>query len=566
MGRKKRLPRKGAVLFPVLAAAAGFLTFICFPLTSKMWDLEYNEEMTARKEEFLARLEAGREERLEAVWSEEPPPNIVIITADDLGKTDMSYYADLLGEGVGTVVDTPNMDKIGESGVVFTEAYCTSPICSPSRAGMLTGRYHQRSGFEVQPQNRYATNRLEYFIVDHFIDTDPWFLVDLEATPRRSSIEKQGLPPSELTLAELLSSYGYATGITGKWHLGYSEEQIPNSRGYDYQYGFYEAFSLFAPEGEPGIVEYRHDYYANKHIWKQRRTKTCAIRRNHEEIYEPGYLTFRIAEEAVRFLDRHRHEPFYLNVPFSAPHTPFQAPEEYVNRFARIEDLNKRVYYGMIAALDDAVGIIIEALERYGLAENTLIMFASDNGGATYTRATENAPLKGGKFSNFEGGLNVPCMLRWDGRIQPGTVVDDPVILTDFFVTAAAAAGAPLPEDRVFDGADLLPHVGAAETVSPGAGAEGPPHEFLFWRAVYNKAVRQGPWKLILDEKAGRTLLYNMEEDKIERRNVASEHPEVVARLKEALVGWEKGLPGPLWPRVMDFRFTIDGEEYDFAL
>lgn len=549
---------KRKILWPVLAVAAGFIAFIAFPLTSRKLDLEYDQEMISRKEDFLARLRESRDVRREGTWNEEPPPNIVMIVADDLGKTDMSLYG-------GTSVPTPHMDAVGTGGVVFTEAYCSSPICSPSRAGMLTGRYQQRSGFEVQPQNRYAANRLEYFIVKHFINTEPWFLVDLGPTPRRSSIEKQGLPPSEITLGELLRNYGYATGITGKWHLGYSDQLVPNNRGFDYQYGFYEAFSLYAPEDSPDIVEYRHDYFANKHIWKQRRKKTCAIRRNDKIIEEPEYITFRIAEEANAFLDRHRGEPFFLYVPFSAPHTPFQAPREYVERFDHVQDLNKRVYYGMIAALDDAVGMVVEKIESLGLAENTLILFASDNGGATYTGATDNAPLTGGKFSNFEGGINIPCMMRWDGHIRPGTFVEDPVMLTDFFTTAAAAAGAPLPDDRVYDGVDLLPYIQAAAGEG-GRSVEGPPHDFLFWRAAYNKAVRQGKWKLIIDEKAERTLLYNMEKDKIERNNVASGHPEVVARLKKALAAWEKELPGPLWPRVMDFRFIIEGEEFDFAL
>jgi arylsulfatase A-like enzyme len=450
------------------------------------------------------------------------------------------------------------MDSLGYDGVTFTEAYCTSPICSPSRAGMLTGRYQQRYGYEVQPQNRYARNRLELFVVEHFIDTGGWFLVENRGTPRKAEMKKQGLPPSEITLGELLGNYGYSTGITGKWHLGFEEEFIPNNRGFDYQYGFYEAFSLFSPVDDPDVVHHRHDYFASKHIWKQERTGTSAIRRNHQVIEEPEYLTFRIAEEANAFMRRNREEPFFLYVPFSAPHTPFQAPRDYVDLFEHVEDVNKRVYYAMIKALDDAVGSILGTLEELGLEENTLILFASDNGGATYTGATENAPLKGGKFSNFEGGINVPATARWPGVIPEGSVFTPPVSLLDFFTTAARTAGAPLPEDRVYDGVDLIPYLTGK--------AEGPPHEALYWRAAYNKAVRTGRWKLIIDEKADRTFLYDMETDKIERQNLAAERPEVTAELKEMLTAWESELMEPLWPRVMDFRFDIDGEIYDFAL
>ncbi len=550
----KGLKRKGKLLFPLLAVFAGLFLYLLLPLSSKEWNFEFDKKMIASKREFLDRIRGGTSSTYHS--QSEAPPNILLITADDLGKTDISLYG-------GETVQTPNIDAIGAEGVTFTDAYCSSPICSPSRAGMLTGRYQQRFGMEVQPQNRYARNRLEYFVVKHFIDTGQWFLVEFGSTPKKSAIEKQGLPPSEITLGELLKSAGYRTGITGKWHLGFHEEFIPNNRGFDDQYGFYEAFSLYAPAGSPGIVEYRHDYYANKHIWKQERTGSCAVRRNHEVIEEPEYLTFRIAEEANRFLEENREEPFFLYVPFSAPHTPFQAPEEYCDRFSHVEDKNKQVYYGMIAALDDAVGMIMEKLSKLGLDENTLVMFASDNGGATYTDATENAPLKGGKFMNFEGGINVPAMVRWKGTLPGGTAYSPMVSLLDFFSTAAGAAGVPLPEDRVIDGKNLLPYLRGGNGKPT---RETKPHRALFWRAAYNKAVRSGPWKLIIDEKKGRELLYNLENDKVEKRNLAARRPDVVDRLKAMLEEWEKGLMGPLWPRVMDFRVEIDGEEYEFAL
>ncbi|MFP4563359.1 MAG: sulfatase-like hydrolase/transferase [Spirochaetia bacterium] len=542
---KSKLSRKWRILIPLLAAAAGLLVYGLFPLSTRRWDFEFDQEKILYKQKFLSGPPARH------LRTEEPPVNILLIIADDLGKTDISLYG-------GTAVDTPHMDSIGYDGVIFTEAYSTSPICSPSRAGMITGRYQQRYGYEVQPQNRYARNRFEMFVVEHFIDTGGWFLVKNQGTPRKSEVAKQGLPPSEITLGELLGNYGYSTGITGKWHLGFEEDFIPNNRGFDYQYGFYEAFSLFSPVDDPDIVHYRHDYFANKHIWKQERTGSCAIRRNDRIIEEPEYLTFRIAEEANEFLRRRREEPFFLYVPFSAPHTPFQAPREYVDLYSHVEDRNERVYYAMIKALDDAVGSILETLDELGLAENTLLLFASDNGGATYTGATENAPLKGGKFSNFEGGINVPAMARRPGSLPAGEVFDHPVSLLDFFMTAAGTAGVALPEDRVYDGVDLIPYLTGKES--------GPPHEALYWRAAYNKAVRAGQWKLIIDEKADRTLLYDMATDKIERRNLAAERTEIVAELREKLAAWEKELIEPLWPRVMDFRFIIDGEIYDFAL
>mgnify|MGYP006292620121 CR=1 FL=1 len=543
---------KKLILFAVLIVSAGFLALLLLPLANRRHAISFNEEMIAKKEEFLAKVREREQTRvLNGKQYTEEPPNILIITADDLGLTDMSLYG-------GRHVDTPYMDAIGTEGVIFTDAYCTSPICSPSRASMLTGRYQQRYGYEVQPQNRYPRNRLEYYVFKFFIDTGNWVLVEQPEVPLKKDIAKQGLPPSEITLAELLGAGGYETGIIGKWHLGFNDPFIPNNRGFDYQYGFYEAFSLYAPVDNPDVVNYRHDYFANKHIWKQERKGPCAIRRNHEIIEEDEYLTDRIAEEAVRYLRDHRDDRFFLYVPFSAPHTPFQAPEKYVDMFSHVEDKNKRVYYAMIKALDDGVGTIMHALEELGLEENTIVMFASDNGGATYTGATENAPLKGGKFTNFEGGLSVPCMIRWKGVLPEGKLYEHPVSLFDFFSTAAAVTDMGLPDDRVYDGVDLIPYVTGEK--------QGKPHEVLFWRAGYNKAVRKGPWKLIIDEKAGRTLLYNLEADRIEQNNLAEDHPDVVRELKQALLEWEKELIEPLWPRVMDYRYIIDGKEFMFAL
>jgi arylsulfatase A-like enzyme len=222
---------------------------------------------------------------------------------------------------------------------------------------------------------------------------------------------KMGMPPSEILLSEILQARGYATGIMGKWHLGAGDHAIPSNRGFDTQYGFYEAYSLYmADTSDPTIVNQRHSDFSDPFIWGKGRTGTCAIRWNNEVIEEKYYLTDRIAEEANTFITAHAKEPFFLYVPFLAPHTPFQATKAYYDKLGHIKDRNQRVYNAMILQLDDAVGSIIRHLEQQGLAQNTLIFFMSDNGGAHYTHATDNAPHKGGKFTNFEGGLNVPFM------------------------------------------------------------------------------------------------------------------------------------------------------------
>ena len=219
--------------------------------------IEYDEERIAQKEAFLNEVQQD-------IGPGSARPNIVIILADDLGKTDISLYG-------GDTVKTPHIDAIGQRGVTFTDAYCTSPICSPSRAALMTGRYPQRYGFETQPLNRYPRNRLEYNVYKHLMDMGNWRPRNLERVPRQEDILRQGLPPSELTLAELARAHGYSTGLVGKWHLGYGESLQPTQRGFDYFYGFYEAFTLFDAIDDPDIVNHRHDYFASKHIWAQER-------------------------------------------------------------------------------------------------------------------------------------------------------------------------------------------------------------------------------------------------------------------------------------------------------
>ncbi len=532
------------ILLTIIIVNAGLLVFIFMPLSNARFKVEFDQKKIVYKMKFLSKTPS-------ATVCGKPVPNIIIITADDLGKTDISLYG-------GKNVNTPNMDAIGHEGVIFTEAYCTSPICSPSRAGMLTGRYVQRYGYELQPQNRYPKNRLQYYLIKYIVDTGDWIVAEQNGYPRQEDIDKQGLPPSEITLGELLKKRDYHTGIIGKWHLGFHEPFLPNNRGFEYQYGFYEAFSLYAPVDSPDIINHRHNYFASKHIWGKGRSGTCAIRRDNNVIEEKEYLTQKIAREAVQYLEAHKNEPFFLYVPFNAPHTPFQVTKKYFERFSHVKERNKRIYYAMIAALDDAVGEITKKLKELDLEEKTIIFFASDNGGAVYTGATDNAPLKGGKFSNFEGGINIPCMIKWKGKLPEGKRYHEPVSLMDFFVTSAEISGSTLPADREYDGVNLLPFITGEK--------DGVPHEVLFWRSGFNKAIRKGKWKLILNERDNITLLYNLKGDKVEKKNIAASHPEIVEELKRDHKEWEKKLMDPRWPRLMDFRFQVGEEVYYYAL
>jgi arylsulfatase A-like enzyme len=532
----------GHLLLRSIGALAWLLMTGC-SLTSDDWDIHPDAQKVDFHTQFLAAKPSPHRTTR---------PNIVVILADDLGKTDISLYG-------GQHQQTPHIDAIGQAGVTFAEGYITSPICSPSRAGLLTGRYQQRFGYEYQPHDRYPRNELEYFVYQNFLDTKSWNLTQDKTFPDFEAIVQQGLPMQEFTLAELLKKEGYATGVIGKWHLGVEEHCWPNKRGFDYQYGFYEAYSLYAPDtSHPDIVNQRHDDFSDKHIWKGERKGNCALRCNHVVVEDSVYLTQKLADEASAFIAQHKEEPFFLYVPFSAPHTPFQALKRYYDQFPAVKDRNKRVYYAMIAALDDAVGQIMQSLRDAGLEENTMVWFLSDNGGATYTRATDNFPLKGGKFTNFEGGLNVPFMLQWKGHIPPHTQYTAPVISMDIFQTSVELAEAKLPSDRPFDGVNLLPYL--VQDMPQG------PHKALFWRSNYTWAVRQGPWKLIVDALSGHHALYNLDHDKVEQHNLYDASPDIVHMLEAAYNEWELGTIPPLWQRVMDYRFETEDGDFFFPL
>lgn len=532
--------KRPLIILSVLALAA-LLTFGFWPLAADDMAITFDKEMIAAKKDYLTSL---------APADSAQRPNIIIILADDLGKHDISLYGSKL-------IQTPNIDAIGQRGVTFQQGYITSPICAPSRAGLLTGRYQQRYGFEYQPHERYPKNRLELFVYGNFIAKGDWLLADQKRFPPFSEMVKMGMPPSEILLSEILQARGYATGIMGKWHLGAGDHAIPSNRGFDTQYGFYEAYSLYmADTSDPSIVNQRHSDFSDPFIWGKGRTGTCAIRWNNEVIEEKYYLTDRIAEEANTFITAHANEPFFLYVPFLAPHTPFQATKAYYDKLGHIKDRNQRVYNAMILQLDDAVGSIIRHLEQQGLAQNTLIFFLSDNGGAHYTHATDNAPHKGGKFTNFEGGLNVPFLLRWDARIAPNSTYAHAVSTLDVVPTVLQATATPMPTDRPFDGRPLLPHL-----------ADGTPaHNALYWRSGYSLALRHGQWKLITDLLGGSTALYDLSTDPHERNDLHAQLPDTVQLLLQHHRAWQADMQPPSWPRIMDFRYRDGEREFWFPL
>jgi arylsulfatase A-like enzyme len=274
-------------------------------------------------------------------------------------------------------------------------------------------------------------------------------------------------------------------------------------------------------------------------------------------VEEDQYLTFAIARESIDFLDRHQDTPFFLVSAFNAPHTPFQVPGSYYEQFAHVNDHNKRVYYGMIKALDDAIGQLLEALESRNLKENTIIIFISDNGGATYTGATDNGPLRAGKFSQFEGGINIPMIISWPEKIPAGARYTPQVSALDIVPTVLEGAGIDLARQQYLDGKNLLPYLG-----DPEVG----PHEYLYWRTDFNKAIRTPQWKLIWNTRDNQMFLYDLTQDNFEMDNVAASFPAVVEELKSIYVKWEQQMLPPFWPGVMEIMFENYGETTWWAI
>jgi arylsulfatase A-like enzyme len=444
-------------------------------------------------------------------------PNIVLIVADDLGYGELSCQSPPNYD-----LTTPRIDSIARNGVRFTSGYVTAPVCSPSRAGFLTGRYQQRFGHE------------------------------LNAVEAQSDDPRIGLPLSQHTMADYLHAAGYATGIMGKWHLGAHPPFHPFKRGFDEFYGFLREGHYYFPQHADSADVVTH--------FREREPeydRLNPILRGTQEIAEPQYLTRAITREAVSFIRRHKGKPFFLYVPYNAVHSPMMAPKSgaYSEQYKDIKDDHRRVFAAMLAALDGGVGEILDELRRENLEQNTLLIFLSDNGGPTRELTSSNLPLRGGKGQLLEGGIRIPFMMQWPGRVPAGRVDDRPVISLDILPTALAAASVMPPADAKLDGVNLLPFL----SDTPGR----PPHDALFWRYGRSSAIRSGNYKLLHEAsravggkgKKGKSdeqptsgaQLYDLSKDVSESTNLAQERPDVVKQLDAELQRWNSQLIEPLW-------------------
>jgi arylsulfatase A-like enzyme len=411
-------------------------------------------------------------------------PNILVILADDLG------YADLGFQGCKDI-PTPNLDGLARSGVRCTSGYVSHPFCSPTRAGLITGRYQQRFGHENNPQ---------------------WNPDDTIS----------GLPLAQATLPAALKSAGYTTGCVGKWHLGAHPQFHPNRRGFDEYFGMLGGGHVYLPEAN-GSAEYQ-----------------IPMDRNGASEPLKGYLTTVLGQEGAAFVTRHQGHPWFLYLAFNAPHAPLQVTEKQLDRVKAIEDETRRRYAGLVVGMDDAVGEVLAALRASGQDESTLVFFMSDNGGPTSVTHSDNSPLRGAKGQTYEGGVRVPYVVSWPGHIPEGKDFDSPVFSLDVFATAAAIAGVRDSDKPALDGVNILPWL-SGEAVPP-------PDRLLFWRASGGDqfAVREGKWKLV-GTKADGVQLFDLETDLGEAKDLAAAQPQVFERLKAAYDAWNKDNIAPIF-------------------
>ncbi len=416
--------------------------------------------------------------------AESAKPNILLIVSDDHGYADTGFQG-------STDMVTPHLDRLAGAGMRFTNGYVTHPFCSPTRAGLMTGRYQQRFGHERNPFFNPA---------DH----------------------KEGLPVTETLLPAHLRRAGYVTGWVGKWHLGAAPEFSPLRRGFVETYGFIGGGHRYREWTLNPAVEY-----------------TVPIERNGTPVAEPGHLTVAFGQEAAAFVQRHTAEPWFLYLAFNAPHTPHEPTPERLARFANIQDPVRQKYAAQLSLMDDAIGTTLAALRETDQERRTLVFFFSDNGGPIGINGSSNQPLRAGKGSVYEGGVRVPFLVSWPGRVPAGRTDDRVVSSLDVYATASAVAGLPMPTDRTYDSVNLLPYLTGEKS--------GSPHERLFWRNGGLLAIREGRWKLV--RPAGQSdELYDLASDIAESKNVAAANPEIGARLARTLDAWNRELIEPVFP------------------
>ena len=481
------------------------------------------------------------------------PPNVILILADDMGFNDVTFN----GGGVaGGLVPTPNIDSLGQDGVSFANGYDGNATCAPSRATIMTGRYATRFGFEFTPAP-VAFERMvgtEYerddIVIPHFYAERLKAMPPGSTAPTPDAVNQLSVPTNEITIAQLLQHQGYHTLHFGKWHLGGKAGARPEQRGFNESLGFIPGASMYLPEHDPGVENSKQPWDPiDKFLWPN---LPYAVQFNGSPLFKPrGYMTDYLTDEAVKAVRANQNRPFFLYFAPNAVHTPLQATRADYDALPQIKNHRLRVYGAMVRNLDRNVGRLLQTLKATGLDRNTLVIFTSDNGGANYIGLPDiNKPYRGWKATFFEGGIHSPFFMRWPGVIPANARYAYPVGHIDIFATAAAAAGAPLPKDRVIDGVDLLPYVLGR--------AQGRPHQVMFWRSGQYKVVLDGNWKLQSSEAQHKLWLYNLAADPTERHDQTQAEPQRVKAMLAMIRAQDAQSAKPIWPSLLQGPIFID--------
>lgn len=478
-------------------------------------------------------------------------PNIVFILLDDLGYNDISTFGGGVANGL---VPTPNIDRLAAGGAVYTQAYSGTGTCAPSRAMLMTGRYPTRTGFEFTPTPDGMSQVIATIANGMDRGALPNIVPNRDIGDGALPFEEQGLPGSEITIAELLKEQDYHTVHIGKWHLGRHPDFLPNAQGFDES--LLMESGLYLREDDPDVVNAKLDFDPiDKFLWA---ALSYAASFNGGEAFEPGgYLTDWWTDESLKVIEANKNRPFFLYLAHWGPHTPLQATRADYEAVGDLQPERMRVYAAMIHALDRSVGRVMDKLEAEGIADNTIIVLSSDNGGAGYIGLPEvNAPYRGWKITLFEGGIRVPMFVKWPDRIAPGTMIDTPVAHIDLLPTLAAAAGAELPSDRVIDGQNILPE-------ATGDGVIRRPNDAIFWSSGAYRVVRAGDWKLQIDGRQNKTWLFNLADDPTEQNNLAQTQPEKTAELEALLDAHHADSVGPLYAHKIASPIAVDKTPLD---
>jgi len=469
-------------------------------------------------------------------------PNVIVILVDDLGFNQISSYGGGMANGN---FKTPNIDKLAKDGVLCTNGYSSSAVCSPSRASLLTGKFPTRFGFEFTPTTSSFMKGIKAFGKKEIVEG----VYHKESESDMIEIKDMGLPQSELTIAEILKPQGYHNIHIGKWHLGHSEKFLPRKHGFDESLRMDQG-SLFLPENDPNVINAKLDFDPiDKLLWGN---LPYAVNFNEGPRMKPkGHLTDYLTNEAVKVIELNKNRPFFMYMAYWAVHSPLQAKKEDYEKLSYINNHEERVLAAMVMSVDRGVGKIRKALEDNGIDKNTIIVFTSDNGAPGYIGLPDlNKPYRGWKLTHFEGGVHIPFIVNYPNKIPAGQIYNGRISNMDIFSTFSEIAGLKPTNDIEIDGVNILPYLTGE--------IQGEPDRILFSKSGSLSFLIKEGWKLQIDFIQNKKWLFNLNNDPNEKINLASINLEKLKELEELLNSKIKEQAKPIWPNLLSWPIFID--------